>query len=656
MKKSARSILVIVITAVVLTATAFSAAGSCVLRSSAASAAEDKTADIDTVSVVFTHDMHSHMDSDKAEKNGHVVEVGGFAKLKTTIDDIKDVYPNSFLLDAGDFSMGTPYQTIFSEEASEMKMMKYLGFEATTLGNHEFDYRATGLADMFNAANGEGIPLLIANIDWEATLADEELKEDAAILKKACDNYGVKDYTVIEHNGVKAAVFGLIGKNAVDYAPESGLLFKDAAETAAQVVEDIKENEDYDMIICLSHCGTFENSGDKLEETEDYLLAEAVSDIDLIISGHTHTELEEPVEVDGTYIVSCGSYNKNAGHAVLEKNENGEGYEMVSYELIPLDENIDGDEAVEKELDKYRKLVDEEYFSGYGYSAGQVIAENDVDFPAIDEFGLVQGEEPLGDLIADSYKYAVSEADGSDVDITIVPHGVIRGSFMKGEITVADAFNVSSLGYGKDGLSGYPLVRAYLTGKELKAVAEVDISISEFMGVARLYSSGLEYSWNPHRLILNRAVDVRYNDGDTVEDIDDDKLYSVAADLYSCQMLGTVKDQSMGLLKIEPKDENGDVIENFEDHIIYDGDKELKAWYALASYIDSFEGGKIPEYYSQTHDRKILIDSLSPVELLKQPNKIAGIVAVVIIVLAAVIVAVIMFIRRKIKNKAAHHS
>ena len=552
--------------------------------------------------------------------------------------------------------MGTPYQTIFSEEASEMKMMKYLGFEATTLGNHEFDYRATGLADMFNAANGEGIPLLIANIDWEATLADEELKEDAAILKKACDNYGVKDYTVIEHNGVKAAVFGLIGKNAVDYAPESGLLFKDAAETAAQVVEDIKENEDYDMIICLSHCGTFENSGDKLEETEDYLLAEAVSDIDLIISGHTHTELEEPVEVDGTYIVSCGSYNKNAGHAVLEKNENGEGYEMVSYELIPLDENIDGDEAVEKELDKYRKLVDEEYFSGYGYSAGQVIAENDVDFPAIDEFGLVQGEEPLGDLIADSYKYAVSEADGSDVDITIVPHGVIRGSFMKGEITVADAFNVSSLGYGKDGLSGYPLVRAYLTGKELKAVAEVDISISEFMGVARLYSSGLEYSWNPHRLILNRAVDVRYNDGDTVEDIDDDKLYSVAADLYSCQMLGTVKDQSMGLLKIEPKDENGDVIENFEDHIIYDGDKELKAWYALASYIDSFEGGKIPEYYSQTHDRKILIDSLSPVELLKQPNKIAGIVAVVIIVLAAVIVAVIMFIRRKIKNKAAHHS
>ena len=82
---------------------------------------------------------------------------------------------------------------------------------------------------------------------------------------------------------------------------------------------------------------------------------------------------------------------------------------------------------------------------------------------------------------------------------------------------MADAFNILSLGYGKDGQAGYPLVRAYLTGKELKAVAEVDASVSNFMGVARLYCSGLEYSWNPHRLMLNRAVDIGYNDGISVE-------------------------------------------------------------------------------------------------------------------------------------------
>lgn len=295
-----------------------------------------------------------------------------------------------------------------------------------------------------------------------------------------------------------------------------------------------------------------------------------------------------------------------------------------------------------------------EYFNDYGYDTDQVIAVNDIDFPTIDEFGTKQGEEPLGNLIADSYKYAVKKATGESVDIAIVPHGVVRGSFMKGDITVADAFNVSSLGYGKDGKAGYPLVKAYLTGAELKAVAEVDASVSNFMGVARLYSSGLEYSWNPHRLILNRAVDVKYNPGtksETATEIEDDRLYSVTADLYSCQMLGTVKDQSFGLLKIEPKDEDGNAIIDFEDHIIYDGDRELKAWYALASYIDSFDGDKIPGYYGTTHDRKISIDSRSPAELFKQPNKIAGIVALAVAVIVLIIVCVAMLIRSRRKRK-----
>lgn len=680
MKKTAATILMIMVIVLAMTAAPF-AADMHICETSAAEN-EDKVTDADTVSVIFTHDMHSHMDADKAEKNGRAVEVAGFGKLKTAVNDIKEQYPESFLLDAGDFSMGTPYQTVFSKEASELKMMKYLGFEATTFGNHEFDYRATGLASMLDAAAGNGPQLVAANIDWEASLADEELKADAAVLKAACDAYGVKDYTVIRHGDVKAAVFGLIGENAVDYAPESGLVFKDAIETAGKVVETIKKNEDCDIIICLSHCGTIENESDELEETEDYRLAEEVPDIDLIISGHSHTELDEPVVVGSTYIASSGCYNKNVGHVVLERagsggdkssgeqdssvGNNGNGssnekhskgnddYELVSYKLIPLDENIEKDEATEAELEKYRRLVNAEYFNDYGYDTDQVIAINDIDFPVIDEFGGEQGEEPLGNLIADSYKYAVKEATGESVDIAIVPHGVIRGSFMKGNITVADAFNVSSLGYGKDGQAGYPLVKAYLTGAELKAVAEVDASVSNFMGVARLYSSGLEYSWNPHRLILNRAVDVKYNPGTeskTSSEIEDDRLYSVTADLYSCQMLGTVKDQSFGLLKIEPKDEDGNIITDFEDHIIYDGDRELKAWYALASYIDSFDGDRIPEYYGATHDRKILMDSRNPVELFKQLNKIAGIVAGVIAVIVLIIVCIVMLIRRHRRKK-----
>lgn len=614
-----------------------------------ASFAYAEEADTDSVSVIFTHDMHSHMSVDRVEKNGEIVEVGGFAKLKAAMTHVQETYPDSFVLDAGDFSMGTPYQTIFSKDASELHMMALLGFDATTFGNHEFDYRALGLASMLDAAKGVDVPLLIANIDWEKTLADDALKRDAKVLRDACDAYGVKPYMVIERGGMRAAVFGLIGENAVEYAPESGLLFKDAKTAAADVVAQIKEQEDVDMIICLSHCGTLENENDVMEETEDYLLAEAVPDIDLIISGHSHTALDEAVQAGDTYIVSCGSYNAYMGHAVMKKKASGR-YELSSYELIPLDETIEGDAVVDAALAQYKSLVDAHYFQGYGYAAEQVITSNDISFTPVDQLGLTQGEEPLGSLIADSYRYALKQA-GEETEVTIVPLGVIRGSFLKGEVTVSDAFNVSSLGYGKDGSSGYPLVKAYVTGKELKTIAEVDASISNFMGVARLYCSGLEYAWNPHRLILNRAVDVKYNDGTGAVPVEDDRLYSVAADLYSCQMLGAVKDKSFGLLSIEPKDEDGNPITNYEDHIVYAGGKELKAWYALASYLESFEGDKIPAYYGKEQGRKTEIDSWNPAELLKQPNKIFWIAAGVVCALVLAVIGVVMLVKKRRMRK-----
>lgn len=87
-----------------------------------------------------------------------------------------------------------------------------------------------------------------------------------------------------------------------------------------------------DLIVCISHCGTIENEADKLEESEDYQLAENVPDIDLIVSGHSHTTLDEPVQVGDTYLVSCGSYNTNMGHVVLKKD--GDRYKIKDYELV----------------------------------------------------------------------------------------------------------------------------------------------------------------------------------------------------------------------------------------------------------------------------------------------------------------------------------
>ena len=145
-------------------------------------------------------------------------------------------------------------------------------------------------------------------------------------------------------------------------------------------------------------------------------------------------------------------------------------------------------------------------------------------------------------------------------------------------------------------------------------------------------------------------MDIRFNDGTSIRQIDNDKLYSVVTDLYSCQMLGSVNEKSFGLLKLEPKDSEGNPITDFEEHIIYDNGIELKAWYALTSYIASFENDAIPEYYGQLQNRKTEISSNAPSELLKQPNKVFWIIltsAVLISVLIAVVIIFIVRMRRK---------
>lgn len=610
------------------------------------------------VSIIFSHDMHSRMDSEKFVKDGKLSQRGGMGRTSTTIKNIMKTYPHSILVDAGDFAMGTGYQTAFSTEAVELRMMGKLEYDATTFGNHEFDYGAKGLADMLNAAIASGDPLpalLCANLDWETSLAQAEEPENAKALKEAWEAYGVKDYMMIEKDGVSIAVFGVIGVEAASFAPLSGVYFSDPIEASKRVVADIKSNENADVIVCLSHSGVWENP----EESEDEILAAEVPEINVIVSGHTHTTLPEAIMVGDTAVVSCGEYNHNLGHLVLDEQADGT-YAMSSYELIPMDTSVKQDPEILAALKEFREMANERYFSQFGYEMDQVLAKNDVEFTPFEEFSKEQGEDSLGNIIADSYIYAVAQAEGPEsdpVDVAVVPSGVIRASFFTGEITVADAFNVSSLGQGPDGISGYPLVSVYLTGKELKDAAEVDISVSNIMSVARLYMSGLSYDYNTNRMFLNRATDVRLDKGNgEYEELDNDQLYRVVADLYSAEMLGIVKDKSFGLLSVAPKDADGNSVSDFETCIIYDGDKELKAWYALASYIDSFEGNKVPDKYASLQNRKNDVTSWNPVEVLKQPNKVGWIVmaaGVVVILLIVGIVALIRKISRKRKAKAA---
>lgn len=608
--------------------------------------------------VLFLHDTHSHLESFVTVQNGDTAAVGGFPQIKTLINEAKSDHPDTLVVDAGDFSMGTLVQTIFASESAELRMLGELGCEVTTLGNHEFDYRSQGLAGSLYAASESGDPIpamVLCNIDWE-TMEAEGLTEEQQLLKDAFDAYGMKDYTMITKGDVKIAVLGIFGEDSLACAPTCVLKFKDASKAAAETVAEIRANEDADMILCVSHSGT--NPDER--KSEDEILAKNVPEIDLIISGHTHTTLEQPIRHGDTYIVSCGEYGKNLGSLSMRQRTDGR-WEMNSYALIPITPAIAPDASTQERIDGFMESVDTDYLSRFGYTSDQVLAQNDVVFATSDDLYSVHTDHNLGNLLSDSFMYAVSKEDTGDshpVDVAIVPSGCVRDTFAAGDITVADVFNSYSLGIGLDGVPGYPLISIYLTGAELKTGAEIDASLTDIMPSARMYMTGIEFSFNPHRLILNRVTDLYLTDasGNRVE-IEDDKLYRIVCDLYSGQMLGAVNSVSMGILSVQPKFADGTPIENIEDAIITTGQgTEIKAWAAIADYINSFadtDGDgipNVPSYYSELHGRKVVEDSRNIIDLIKNPNKYAVIIVLIVIIVLAILILLVVWIVKLIRK------
>lgn len=610
-----------------------------------------------TLDVVFTHDTHSHLNSFSTVIDGESTEVGGFARIKTVIDEQKAENPDTLVVDGGDFSMGTLVQTVYEDEAAELRMLGAIGCEVTTFGNHEFDYRSSGLAQMLKSAaeSGDVLPeLVVCNVDWDAMEA-AGLNDGQQQIQSGFEEYGVKDYVVLQKGDINVAVTGVFGVDALACAPTCELLFRDPVEAVRETVAEIKANEDVDMIVCVSHSGTWEGES----KSEDEILAKSVPDLDLIISGHTHTELAEPIVHGDTYIVSTGEYGKKIGKLSMTQKSDGR-WEMTDYKLVPILSTITADGATQEKIDGFMEAVDTGYLADFGYTKDEVLATNNVQFSTLHDLEYEHTEHNLGDLMSDAYVYAVENSDDFDgvpVDVAVVPSGTVRDTYTAGNITVEQVFNSFSLGIGPDGVPGYPLISVYLTGKELRTAAEIDASVSDYMTTARLYMSGLHFTYNPNRMILNRVTDIYLTDenGSCVE-LEDDKLYRVVADLYSGQMLSAVTDMSHGLLSLVPKYADGTPIEDFEDVIVMEGNRELKAWDSIARYMQSFEDtdgdgiANVPSYYSQMHDRKVVDESRSLGDLVKSPNKYAAMIVAVILIVIILVVLLIVLVVKLIKR------
>jgi 5'-nucleotidase/UDP-sugar diphosphatase len=581
-------------------------------------------------SILHTNDMHSELiphspavDYRAGEENP---AVGGFARLATAVDEIRENKGEKgepvLLFDAGDFLGGAPFAWLALDGyAAELTIMQEMGYDAVTIGNHEYDYGADILAQYLLRA---GYPEA-----QEETLVVASNTEAPSGHPLAAQSLYRKTGMFELENGLKVGVFGLIGKDAILSMGESDdMQFLDQHETARQMIDELK-GQGADVIVALSHSGV----------DEDRELAREVPGIDVIVGGHSHTALLEPVLEGTTVVVQAGSlgiylgelelaYNSNTGK-VRVRNEEGDPF------LIPIGSSFACEPEIDAMVQNYTRALNsyiEEVTGGEFDDIMSTIAGSDSvlsNLPAL-------SETPLGNFVTDAMRFVGEEFTGARVDIATEANGNIRNNiypgtmeYCAGNISFYEIAESTGVGRGLDGYPGCPIASVYLTGQEVRRVLEITVLLQELRGDSYfLHFSGLRYSYNPANAVLltvpfinlpipttRAVVSAELYTGDGVQPVGSEEyvplnpgngeLYHMVVDGYLLLFLPLVTDV-LPQLGIVPKDANGDPVplDRLDELIIrHPNGKELKVWEAVMIYAAAQAAGangvpRIPDYYA----------------------------------------------------------
>lgn len=556
--------------------------------------------------ILHTNDLHSRLNgfSPEAEYTpwspGDDETRGGFARIAAILRTEKRNNPGITLtVDAGDFLMGTLFHAMELKTGFQLRLMKQMGYDIVCLGNHEFDFGPAKTAGIINSslAKGEIPSLLLSN----AVLSAEESGDDE--LEKLYDSKVVLRKFILERDGLKIGFFSLLGKNAVEVAPlAKPVSFAKQVPFARKMVRELKK-DGCDIVICLSHSGV---SRDKKGNWagEDIRLAKKVRGIDVIVSGHSHSKISEPVIIKGVPVVQTGEYGQNVGRLELVW-KNG-SVSVRDYRLIPVDDSIAGESDIIAAVEEQQSLVTQEILAPLGLSYFDPVAETDF-LLECNEQGDFRSSN-LGPMIADAIHSYVNRHSSDGCDIGMVAVGVIRDWIVPGVMTAPDVFRIMSLGSGDDDLPGYPLARLYVTGKELKNILEILMIAHKSSSSNHCFYSGLRVSYDPGRMLFRKinSIEILGVNGETWDvsfSKDDTTLYSISANSYMLEFIGIIKKMSFGLIKVLPKDASGNPVTDMKRAVIdmdeeQPGVQEGKEWLALLEYIRSMkdiDNNQIPD-------------------------------------------------------------
>jgi len=632
------------------------------------------------LTILHTNDLHSHLlgfspNIDYSPlKTDDDATVGGWSRIAAAIKSEKAKRTNpTLVLDAGDFLMGSLFHMVAREEGLELRLLKEMGYDVITLGNHEFDLMPEGLARILTSAHRKGgTPEIV----FSNAIFDKQNSEDDTFEETFAKRL-IKPYIVKEMQGIRIGIYGILGKDAALVSPfAKPLKFRDPIEASREIVKTLRENEHVDLVICLSHGGIEKDNS----LSEDERLAKEVPGIDIIISGHTHTKLVTPLTVNKTIIVQAGSFGKHLG--VLDMAcEKGE-VKLKGYKLLDINDTIPGDEKIQKRVESYVGIINERFLKGHHLNFYQVIAKTDFDIR------LLKDECNLGNLIVDSMRWGINRVDHDQKDpltkvvVAFESNGVIRDDLLQGKtgkIAVCDLFRTLPLGASRgDGSMGYPVVTCYFYAHEIKKILEVTTSIYPKKGGRYfLHVSGLKFKYNPNRLIFDRVTDVLMgSEEEGYQPLEysgsNRTLYRVATNLYNATFINYVGRFTYGILDVVPKDRNGNPIVtqpskgNPFDLLLplrVDMDKqkagiqELKEWVCLMEYVKSFPDKDgdghpdMPEKYSGKLGRIMREPNWNPISLLSRGTYLTWVAfGVVVGLLFATGLGVSLFAKRMKKR------
>lgn len=418
--------------------------------------------------ILHTNDVHARLEPFKPW--GAKEKIGGLVRLASVVEDIKGQYPNQVVLvDAGDAIHGTNIANVFGG-ASVVEVQNAMGYRISTLGNHEFNYGQEVLRTRMSEYNH---PVLASNVI--DTADNRPFSYTSAIL------------TI---NGIKIGFLGLVApETPIVTHPKNveGLLFQDPIAKASEIVPRLRQRAD--IVVAVNHIG--------LEL--DKKLAEAVPGIDVIISGHSHDRLEQPIKVGNTIIASAGEHAKDLGYLKLDVQ--GKAVSLIEGKLIPITAQTPDNPQIQEIIAKWNARLKDKLEQVVGAAAVQLDGER---------ANVRTRETNLGNLVTDAMRAYL----GTDAAIT--NGGGIRASINTGEITMGEVYTVLPF--------DNTLLSLELTGAQLLECLEHGVAKYPESAGSFLQVSGITFRFDPSKPAGQRITEVRV--GGTK--LDPNAKYSVA--------------------------------------------------------------------------------------------------------------------------------